>query len=266
MKRLLIGLTLLASTALTGCSDASKTIRVCASEIPHAEILKECVAPLVKEKGYKLEVTVLDWSIQNGAVAKGDYDANYFQHMPYLISDDNADKLMMTAKVHYEPLGIYQGTKTDKTIEICNDVSNALRAFDLLKAKGYLTTEGYRNGDELSFSGNTYSENGYTVTLIAEELLVASMRDYAFACLPCNTAMTGKVTATPIQTEDDPEAVAAKANGLVCNKLKYEGDEAYKAKIDVLSDILLSESVSIWVKDRYNSKITCDSSSQIDLR
>ncbi|MBQ8142186.1 MAG: hypothetical protein IJ194_03390, partial [Bacilli bacterium] len=37
-------------------------------------------------------------------------------------------------------------------------------------------------------------------------------------------------------------------------------------KIDILTDILLSKEVSDWVKTKYNQKITCDSSSQIDLR
>ena len=265
MKRLFIALTLV-TTALAGCSSSSKTITVCASEIPHAEILQECVAPLVEEKGYKLKITVLDWTIQNDAVRNNEYDANYFEHVPYLNTYEHVDELFMTAKVHYEPLGLYSGGGTGKTIEICNDVSNALRAFDLLKANGYLTSEGYRNGDELSFTGNTYTENGYTVTLISEELLVASMQDYAFACLPCNTAMTGNVTEAPILTENDPELVSSKANGLVCNKLKYDSDTDYKAKIDTLTDILLSKEVSSWVKNKYNSKITCDESSQIDLR
>lgn len=266
MKRLVISLVALATTALGGCSSSKNTISVCASEVPHAEILEQCVAPLMEAKGYKLEVKVLDWTIQNDAVYNNEYDANYFQHVPYLETYEHASDLKMTAKVHYEPLGLYQGGATTKTVEICNDTSNALRAFDLLKANGYLTTEGYRNGEGLSFTGNTYTENGYTVTLIAEELLVASMPDYGFACLPCNTAMTGKVTAEPLKKESDPALVANKANGLVCNKVKYDSDADYKAKIDALTDVLLSEDVSNWVKTKYNSKITCDASSQIDLR
>lgn len=265
MKRLFIGL-VLAAASLSGCSTSSNRVTVCASEIPHAEILNECVKPLMEAKGYKLEVTVLDWTMQNDAVRNNEYDANYFEHMPYLNTYEHVSDLKMTAKVHYEPLGIYKGGASTNTVEICNDTSNALRAFDLLKANGYLTTEGYRNGDELSFTGSTYTENGYIVTLISEELLVASMQDYGLACLPCNTAMTGNVTAAPLKTESDPELVTSKANGLVCNKAKYESDTSYKEKIDILTDILLSKEVSDWVKTKYNQKITCDSSSQIDLR
>ena len=64
MKRLFIGL-VLAAASLSGCSTSSNKVTVCASEIPHAEILNECVKPLMEAKGYKLEVTVLDWTMQN---------------------------------------------------------------------------------------------------------------------------------------------------------------------------------------------------------
>ena len=67
MKKIILPLLTL-TLALVGCSkDTEKLIKVCASEIPHAEILNEVVKPQLEEKGYKLEVTILDWSIQNEA-------------------------------------------------------------------------------------------------------------------------------------------------------------------------------------------------------
>ena len=64
----------LASLASCGGRDTSKVIAVCASESPHALILNNAVKPLLEEKGYRLEVTVLDWTLQNDAVLNGDYD------------------------------------------------------------------------------------------------------------------------------------------------------------------------------------------------
>ena len=61
---LLAGLLVVGGT-LTSCKNSETTITVCASELPHAKILEEAVAPILKEKGYDLEVTVLDWTIQN---------------------------------------------------------------------------------------------------------------------------------------------------------------------------------------------------------
>ena len=264
--------------SFASCGSSSKTISVCASEQPHAEVLKEACADLLKEKGYTLKVKVLDWTQQNDAVANKDYDANYFQHIPYLqIFEGKGDKeLVATCKVHYEPLGIYKGNGTKdklqdgKTFEICADTSNAIRALQLLEAKGVLTAEDLAsavNDETLTFDTTFTSANGVKITLIAEELLVASKSDYDFACLPCNTAITGNVSSDlQVAKEDDPAQVSAKANVLAVRKNDYLNNQDYKAKIDALTDVLLSDAVASYVKTKYLGAITCDASSQIDLR
>lgn len=265
-------LVLCLTVCLTSCNKDDKTIYVCASELPHADILENAVAPILKEKGYTLKVTVLDWTIQNDSVANKDYDANYFQHVPYLNDYAGEVKLFAAAKVHYEPLGIYQGKSTGaltegKTFAICNDPSNAIRALELLKANGVIDTVPADNAN-LTFTGSNWTaENGVTVTLIAEELLVASMTDYDFVCLPCNTALTGNVSASlQVAKELDAELVAEKANVIAARVDDYKNDETYKAKIDALTDALLSKAVSDYVNQKWGGAITCDSSSQIDLR
>lgn len=266
-------LVLCLTVGLTSCNKEDKTIYVCASELPHADILENAVAPILKEKGYTLKVTVLDWTIQNDSVANKDYDANYFQHVPYLETYTGEVKLFAAAKVHYEPLGIYKGAATGdlaegKTFAICNDESNAIRALELLKAKGVIENVPVDANGKLTFTGSNWtSENGVTVTLIAEELLVASMNDYDFVCLPCNTALTGNVSASlQVAKEDDPAQVSAKANIIAARFDDYKNDEVYKAKIDALTDAVLSKAVSDYVNQKWGGAITCDSSSQIDLR
>src|SRR5574344_2539183 len=102
---------------LAACQkDTSKTISVCASELPHAKILEECLSPLLKADGYTLEVKTLDWSIQNDAVANGEYDANYFQHVPYLKTYTVSPPLYAACKVHYEKLCLYANDMTKKSV------------------------------------------------------------------------------------------------------------------------------------------------------
>lgn len=272
LKYILGSAALVLALASCGNNGEDKNITVCASDVPHAEILNGSVKTYVESKGYKLNVTVLDWTTQNDAVANGDYDANYFQHVPYLETYTGTTELVATCKVHYEPLGIYKG-KADasldnvKSIEVCDDVSNAIRAFELLKAKGILSEIPVKD-DALTFEGSSWtSTEGITVTLIAENLLVSSRTDYDLACLPCNTALTGNVSATErLLVEDDPAQVSLKANVLAVRKADYLNNASYKAKIDVLTDALLSTETSTFVKNQYNGVITCDSSSQIDLR
>ncbi len=268
---LVLGL-LLVITSLGSCKKNNKVIRVCASELPHADILENCVADILEEKGYKLEVSVLDWTLQNDAVASKDYDANYFQHVPYLETYEGSTKLFASCKVHYEPLGIYQGKATadltsGTSFAICNDPSNAARALELLNEKGVIAELPVAN-EAPTFSGSSWtSSNGVTVTLIAEDLLVASMKDYDFVCLPCNTALTGNVSQSKkVAEEDSATLVGGKANVLAARLDDYNNDEDYKAKIDALTEVLLSKAVSEYVLNKWSGAITCNEKSQIDLR
>ena len=270
---------------LASCKKKDKTIRVCASDVPHAEVLNNCVKDLLAKDGWILEVTILDWTIQNDSVASGDYDANYFQHVPYLNTYTGKTKLFASCKVHYEPLGIYYGKASvgtsvtqGKTFAICDDVSNAIRAFNLLEAKGVISrdVEGANypvneNGKSLNIRETaktwTSQDGSVKVTLVAENLLVSSLSDYDFACLPCNTAYTGKINSTRrAAVEDDPALVVGNANIIAARTNDYNSDAKYKAKIDALTNAMLSQEVSDYFATKYLGAMTCDSTTQIDLR
>ena len=87
MKRIFaLTLVLVLAFSLIGCAKGgdSKTVRIGASPTPHKLIL-EYAAPLMEEKGYKLEITEYqDYVIPNTAVESGELDANFFQHEPYM--------------------------------------------------------------------------------------------------------------------------------------------------------------------------------------
>lgn len=270
---------------LASCGKKAKTIRVCASDVPHAEVLNNCVKDILAKDGWILEVTILDWTIQNDSVASGDYDANYFQHVPYLSTYTGKTELFASCKVHYEPLGIYYGKATTgtpvtngKTFAICDDVSNAIRAFNLLEAKGVISKEiegdNYpvnADGETLNMSATaktwTSKDGTVKVTLVAENLLVSSLADYDFACLPCNTAYTGKINSSRrAAVEDNPALVVGNANVIAARKADYKSDEKYKAKIDALTKAMLSKEVSDYFASKYLGAMTCDSTTQIDLR
>ncbi len=275
MKKIILSLFLgiLSLFTFASCAKSNtKVISVCASELPHADILNNVCKEELKQKGYELNVKTLDWTIQNSSVASKDYDANYFQHIPYLESSDQKDELVAICKVHYEPLGIYYGKskkelKDGKSFEICSDTSNAIRALELLKTKGVINELPINEEkNELTFN-SSWTDGNVTITLIDEQLLVASMNDYDFALLPCNTAYTGKITSERlVAKEDDSTLVSLKANILAARLKDYQNDLDYKAKIDALADVLLSKKVADYVKEKYLGNITCDESSQIDLR
>ena len=130
-------------------ADAEKgTIKVAASATPHAEILEEA-KPILEKEGWDLEVTVFDDYVQpNLVVESGDFDANYFQHIPYLenFNKEQGTHLVNAGGIHYEPFGIYPGTKKTldeledgDTIAVPNDTTNEARALLLLQDNGVIT-------------------------------------------------------------------------------------------------------------------------------
>ena len=151
MKRIFaLTLVLVLAFSLIGCAKGgdSKTVRIGASPTPHKLIL-EYAAPLMEEKGYKLEITEYqDYVIPNTAVESGELDANFFQHEPYMndFNENNGTHLVSVAAVHYEPFGLYAGkTKAiadladGATIAVPNDGSNEARALYLLQQEGLIT-------------------------------------------------------------------------------------------------------------------------------
>ena len=125
MKKILTLLTafVLAFT-LVGCSgakdkkgiDAEKldknnpvTLKIGATNVPHAEIL-EHIAPKLLEEGIKLDiVTYQDYFLPNKSLNDKEIDANYFQHVPFLDLEikEKGYKLEDAGAIHLEPLGLY---------------------------------------------------------------------------------------------------------------------------------------------------------------
>lgn len=249
-------ITILSSSLLASCDNAN-TITVCASELPHAKILNEAVAPILKEKGYDLEVTVLDWTIQNSSVANDEYDANYFQHIPYLNSEnfEGEKELVAVAKVHYEKLCLYASDKDQnkqldngETIEIVNDVTNIERALLLLSSYNILTINDscYENN---TFTFDTTNPNscvtflpGYEdckLTCILESNLCVSLSDYNFGVIPGNTALTGLgedyASRIVLAEKATQETISQRANVIAVKKSNINTEKT-KALVEACKD------------------------------
>lgn len=153
------------ATADAEPAEIKGTIKVAASATPHSEILEQA-KPLLEKEGWDLEVTVFDDYVQpNLVVESGDFDANYFQHIPYLdnFNQENGTHLVNAGGIHYEPFGIYPGTKSSldeladgDTIAVPNDTTNEARALLLLQDNGVITL---KDGAGLEATINDIAEN-----------------------------------------------------------------------------------------------------------
>ena len=114
MKKLLslvlvLTLTVVLAACGKGGDEKDKKIVVGASPAPHAEILEKA-KPLLEKKGYDLEIkTINDYTTPNKLLDKGELDANYFQHVPYLKTEskEKGYKIEDAGKVHLEPMAVY---------------------------------------------------------------------------------------------------------------------------------------------------------------
>ncbi|QIH08230.1 MULTISPECIES: MetQ/NlpA family ABC transporter substrate-binding protein [unclassified Pseudomonas] len=140
LKKNLLALALLASSGSLLVTAVAQPLRVAADPVPHAQILA-----YVQKLDPQLELKVIE--IPNGVnsnelLAHGDVDANYFQHLPYLKSQEQAlgQPFAVVASVHIEPLGIYshrhpglEQVPLGGTVAVPNNVTNLSRALYLLQ-------------------------------------------------------------------------------------------------------------------------------------
>ena len=238
----------LAAGVLTGCGGKGgaddKVIKVAASATPHAEILEQA-KPILAEKGYDLQVTIFDDYVQpNEVVESGDFDANYFQHIPYLDSF-NAEKgthLVNAGGIHYEPFGIYPGVKSaladvaqGDSVAVPNDTTNEARALLLLQDNGLITL---KSGAGLEATVNDIEENPYELEIVELEAAQVPrvVDEVAFVVLNGNYALeAGYSVAKDALAYESSDSEAAKTYvNVIAVKEGSEGTDKIKALVEVL--------------------------------
>ena len=243
-------------------ADAEKgTIKVAASATPHAEILEEA-KPILEKEGWDLEVTVFDDYVQpNLVVESGDFDANYFQHIPYLdnFNEEQGTHLVNAGGIHYEPFGIYPGTKKTlddledgDTIAVPNDTTNEARALLLLQDNGVITL---KDGAGLEATVKDIEENPKNIQI--EELEAAQVSrvkdEVAFVVLNGNYALQAgySVSKDSIAHEtSDSEAAKTYVNVIAVK----EGNEDNKA-VKALVDVLKSDEIKDYINETYDGAV-----------
>ncbi|MBR6094591.1 MAG: MetQ/NlpA family ABC transporter substrate-binding protein [Lachnospiraceae bacterium] len=237
------------------------TITVAASPTPHAEILAKAAEILAKD-GWKLEVTEFEDYVQpNLVVDSGEIDANYFQHVPYLdnFNEEKGTKLVSIAGIHYEPFGIYPGTKASlkdiakgDTIAVPNDTTNEARALLLLQDNGIIKL---KEGAGLTATVLDIVENPYDVKIQElEAAQVSRVKDeVAFVVLNGNYALEAgfSVGKDSIAYEkSDSEAAKTYVNVLVV-KEGNENNEGLKA----LAEVLKSDEIKEFIEKTYDGAV-----------
>lgn len=274
MKKKILALALagvLVVGALTGCGSSKsessekktddKKITVAASATPHAEILEEAKT-LLKDKGYELEVKVFDDYVQpNNVVESGEFDANYFQHVPYLeqFNEEKGTHLVVAGKIHYEPFGIYPGTKKDlkdiakgDKIAVPNDTNNEARALLLLQDNGIIKL---KDGAGIKATVNDIEENPNNIEIVELEAAQVPrvVNEVAYVVLNGNYALEANYTVKKdalAYEKSDSEAAKTYVNVIAVK----EGNENSE-KIKALVDVLKSDSIKKFIDEKYDGAV-----------
>ena len=236
-------------------------ITIAATPVPHAEILEK-VKPVLEAEGIELKVVVYNDYVQpNEVVYSGEMDANYFQHIPYLESynEEHGYDLVNAGGIHYEPLGLYPGTKSGlggmkdgDVIAIPNDTTNEARALLLLQDNDIIKL---KEGAGLNATVNDIESMAFDLKI--EEMEAAQIphvtSEVSYVVLNGNYAIEAGYNLEDdaiVYEMSDSEAAETYVN-VIAVKAGHENDE----NIKVLVEALRSPSIVKFIKEKYNGAV-----------
>lgn len=265
-RRSLAGLPALMASIAFVCSShlsvahaqATDTLTIAASPVPHAEIL-EFVKPLLAKQGVDLKIKVFTDYIQPGVqVNEKHLDGNYYLHQPFLNEFKKSHKndlQVVIAKVHVEPFAAYS-TKYKKlgdlpngaTIAIPNDPSNSGRSLLLLAKQGLLKLKDPNN---ISATKRDIIENpkNFKFKELEAATLPRILGQVDLALINTNYAIEAKLN--PVKDS----LFIEDANSPYANLLVARADNKDRPAFKKLAAVLNSPEVKKFIQERYKGAV-----------
>ncbi|UGB30142.1 MetQ/NlpA family ABC transporter substrate-binding protein [Metabacillus sp. B2-18] len=246
----------------TGTEQETKVLKVGATTVPHAEILEEA-KPLLADKGIELDIEEFsDYPLINPALAEGDLDANYFQHVPYL---DNAIKendfdLANVGAIHIEPFGIY--SKEYKTLEelpegakiiMSNNVAEMGRVLAQLEEKGLIKLN--PDVDKINATKDDIVENAKNLEIddsVAPEMLASAYENNEGDAVIING---NYALAAGLNPAEDAVALEAGENNPYANIIVVRSEDKDKEEIKTLVEVLKSQEIKDFINTKYPGSV-----------
>ncbi len=225
--------------------------------VPHSEII-EHVRPILAEQGIEIELvaTAAD-STTNERLDSGEIDFNYFQHLPYLESEVEANgyKLVSAGGIHIEPITAYSDKYTsvdqvpeNAVVAIPNDGTNEYRALRILEENGFIVLDPAAK-DSLSASVKDITEYKKQIEIVEIDSaqIIPTKDDYDFFITNTNKALEAGITSAKLFSEgtDSPYA----------NIIAVREEDLDNPAVKALVDALLSEETQQWIADKYNGAV-----------
>ncbi|MGY2049194.1 MetQ/NlpA family ABC transporter substrate-binding protein [Methylobacterium sp. JK268] len=249
----------LAGLALLAGPAAADPLRIVASPVPHAEILS-----FVKDKlAPDLDIRIIEISGDirpNALVRDGDADANFFQHTPYLRSEETqlGTRFAVTAATHIEPLGLYSNkvksladVPVGATVSVPNNVTNLSRALALLQANGLIRLKpGLGEGQFATPADIADNPKKLAIVQVAPPQLPRSLDDVALAVINGNYALEAGLTPAK-----DALALEKAEGNPYANIFVTTERLAADPRVQRLSALLTSPEVAAFIREKYRGSV-----------
>lgn len=244
-----------------GSDEGTKTLKIGASNVPHAEILNEA-KPLLEEKGIELDITTFqDYIVPNQALEGGDIDANYFQHIPYLESQmaENDYDFVNAGGVHIEPIGVYSqeydsldDLPEGATIIMSSSVPDHGRILTMLEKEGLITLKA--DVDKTTATIDDIEENTKNIKFDTEyeaALLPQIYNNGEGDAVLINSNYAIDAGLNPVE-----DAIALEeSDSPYVNVIAVRAGDEDKEKIKALLEVLHSEEIQSFIEEQYEGAV-----------
>ncbi|MYL70146.1 methionine ABC transporter substrate-binding protein [Halobacillus litoralis] len=248
------------SSGSEGEGDA-KEIKVGATSVPHAEVLEKA-KPMLEEKGITLEIEEYqDYILPNQDLDEGRIDANYFQTIPYMETqeEEKGYDFANLGGIHIEPIGVYsqkyenlEDVEEGTTLVMSRSVSTHGRVLSLLEKEGLIKLDEsvekveatvqdiVENPKNIEFDTGVDAANLPQVYQREENVLVAINTNYAI-----EADLSPSEDSIILEESDSPYVNVVAANS------EDKDNEA----LNTLVEVLRSDEIVNFIKEEYDGAV-----------
>ena len=165
---------------------------------------------------------------------------------------------MSIGAIHYEPFGIYAGKTNDLSkledgavVAVPNNVTNEARALLLLAQEGIISLK-EEAGVNATVEDITDNPKNIEFKELAPEQLVSALPDVDIAVINGNYAIEGGLHVSQALAVEANDGVAAVTYG---NIIATSPDKADDESLKTLVEVLQSDEISSFIKDKYDGAV-----------
>ncbi|MCM2675520.1 MetQ/NlpA family ABC transporter substrate-binding protein [Alkalicoccobacillus plakortidis] len=246
----------------TPAEEETTTLKISASNTPHAEILEEAASTL-EEEGIELDIVVAqDYVIPNIALDGEEVDANFFQHQPYLDqqTEEFGYDFAVAGAIHIEPYALYssQYDSVDEipdggTIIFSNNVAEEGRALHLLAQENLITLADGVGYEATLDDIEENPKNLEFVNNVDPALLPQAYENNEGDAIIINANYALEIDLNP--TDDGLITESGDSDNPFANLIVVRAGEEDREDIQKLVEVLHSEEITNFINENYEGAV-----------